>query len=142
MKDLKKQIMEKMDELGDGSTLWNAFIEITKDVKEPFITTLIADLDILEFISRGYSANSISNRLGISSKSVFDVAFTWGFEVLEETLDLDSLDIYISTITYDDFQDTFGVISPVRLPDRILRLVYENCERYVQLKEILEKYDE
>ena len=123
-------------------TLWDAFTSLVQDKAPLYILVLKADLFLLEHIAKGFSIASIHRITGVPSKAIRKVAFTWGFEPLEETLDFDALLVYNRGMTAEQLAFKMNELLPIPLELSIYDRIIYNIERYMELQNIVEEEDQ
>jgi len=124
------------------STVWDAFLEISKLFEPVYITCLKSDIEILNLISQGYSAKDTAAKLYVDTKDVMAAARVWGmFEPVRETLDFNSLLVYNRGMSFMEFEHTVGDISPVAISREELKCVFYNIEKYNDLLDHLDEYE-
>jgi len=144
VKLFEKIFLRKFDDIakdGKVDNLWeDVFLSVLSSTgRDKLLITLKADLDIIAKIVDGLSAYSISNRLGIASKNVYDVAKFWGFEVLNESLDVSSFVIYKDGMKPQTFQSVYNSITPVDIGLDVAKTVVKNLEHYSDVLYYLEE---
>lgn len=138
--------LEEFDKLREENphkeiTAWDVFLSLTSGKQEKYLLTLKADIDILRKIAEGNSLIRISRALSIPSKSIREVASTWGMEPLIETLDFNPLIVYNRGMTAEEMWAHVETIVP-SIPDvkEFYRIVL-NAERYNDLIDFLKESD-
>lgn len=132
---------ERLQSEKNNVTLWDAFISLTKDRAPVYLLTLKADIGLVKYIASGYTIAAIHRMTGIPSIAIREVAFTWGLEPLEETLDFDAFLVYNIDMTGEQLANKMNELLPIRIQKDICDLIIRNIERYLDLEEILKEED-
>jgi len=123
-------------------SLWDAFVSLVKDKVPVYLITLRADIDIIKHIAQGYNIPAIHRMTGIPSKEIREVAFTWGLEPLETTLDFNALLMYNSGMTADILYARMNDFMASPLSFDVYEEVIHNIERYYDLEKFLLEEEE
>ncbi len=74
---------------------------------------------------------------GIPSKAIRKVAFTWGMEPLEQTLDFNAVLMYNRGTTVDTLYMSMNDFLATPLPYETYEIVIQNIEKYFDLERFL-----
>jgi len=124
------------------SNVWELVLDAFSEKQEKYIIVLKADITIIEALAQGLSPHAISFRLGLSSKSIYEVCRIWGITPLEETLDFNPLLLYNDKITATALMLDINEILAIPITLDTAQIVINNIERYLELKKFLEEIDE
>lgn len=143
--EFSESIIKEWERLRSEKTdvsLWEAFTNLVKDSVQPHVLTLRADMDIVRYLAQGYNVSAIHRMTGIPSKAVRKIAFTWGLEPLEETLDFNVFLMYNRGMTADMLFRRMNDFLPKPLPYETYITVINNIERYYDLEEFLQEEEQ
>ncbi len=132
---------ERLQSEKSGVTLWDAFVSLTKDKAPVYLLTLKADIELIKYMASGYTIAAMHRMTGIPSKAIREIAFTWGLEPLEETLDFDALLVYNSGMTGEQLANKMNELLPIPVSNDICNSIIYNIERYLDLERILREED-
>ena len=118
-------------------SLWDAFTSLLKERIPSYLLTLRADIDIIRYLAQGYNISAVHRMTGIPSKAIRQVAFTWGMEPLEQTLDFNALLMYNRDTTADILYRRMNDFLATPLPYEIYETVVYNIEKYFDLERFL-----
>jgi len=134
------ELMESKDK--KYYSVWDIAVEVLSKNSSKLILTLKADLLLIRLIVEGYSQFSISKKLGIPAKDVFDTAKLWGLTPLEITVDINPLSVYRDTMTADAFLEEYTLLSPIKMHKKELETVINNILQYKNIVKFLEEMEE
>lgn len=143
--DFTTSIMEEWERLRqqrNDVTLWQAFTSLLRERVPSYLLTLRADMDVIRYIAQGYNITAIHRMTGIPSKSIREVAFTWGLEPLEQTLDFNALLMYNIGMTANTLHKRMNDFLAKPLPYETYITIIENIEKYHDLEEFLREEEQ
>ena len=135
-----KSIIEEWERLRQERSdvsVWDAFTSLVKDTVPSYLLTLRADMDVIRYIAQGYNITAIHRMTGIPSKAIRKVAFTWGMEPFEQTLDFNVFLMYNRDMTADMLHRRINDFLPKPLPYEAYEIAIHNIERYYDLEQFL-----
>ncbi len=138
--EFSESIMEEWERLREKRhdvSLWNAFTSLLKERIPSYLLTLRADMGIIQYIAQGYNVLAIHRMTGIPSKAIRKVAFTWGMEPLEQTLDFNAVLMYNRGTTADTLYMSMNDFLATPLPYETYEIVVQNIEKYFDLERFL-----
>lgn len=145
---LKELCLKKTDELtskypGKKFTTWDIVSSVLAESSgyAIYILTLKADLEIIKLIAEGLSASGIANRLSIPSQRVYEVAKTWGLDVLDFSLDFNPMYVYASGMTASEMMVHMNEILAIPITPAGAKCIINNIEKYNDYVEFLEEYE-
>jgi hypothetical protein len=145
MSEFSETIMEEWERLRKERTdvsLWDAFTSLLKERIPSYLLTLRADMDVIRYIAQGYNISAIHRMTGIPSKAIRKVAFTWGMEPLEQTLDFNAILMYNRDTTADILYRRMNDFLATPLPYETYETVIHNIEKYFDLEKFLREEEE
>lgn len=123
------------------TTLWDAFVSLVDDRVPTYILIMKAEIDIIKYIAMGQSLATIHRKTGIPSKDVRKIAFTWGVEPIQSTLDFNPLMVYNVGTTPEMMEDRMNDLLAIPLSSDIYIDIVNNVERYLDMKTVLQEND-
>jgi hypothetical protein len=145
MSEFSETIMEEWERLRKERTdvsLWDAFTSLLKERIPSYLLTLRADMDVIRYIAQGYNISAIHRMTGIPSKAIRKVAFTWGMEPLEQTLDFNAILMYNRDTTADILYRRMNDFLATPLSYETYETVIHNIEKYFDLEKFLREEEE
>ena len=142
MTDFSESIMEEWERLREKRhdvSLWDAFTSLLKERIPSYLLTLRADIDVLRHMAQGYNISAIHRMTGIPSKAIRNIAFTWGMEPLEQTLDFNAFLMYNIGTTADIMYRRMNDFLATPLPYETYETVIQNIEKYFDLERFLQE---
>jgi len=127
-----------------NATLWDLIVKALSNSANirPYIIWILSDLQIIESIARGHSADYIAESFGMKKHEVFAVCRTWGMYYWKETLDFDPLASYVKGEEFLSYKDRLKPILAQMPSDYIIENAISNVEKYWAVKEILDAWEE
>lgn len=123
---------------------WEVIQKIYKELfgVEPEVINFIAVKDILRLCCYGMSSKRISSELFVGEEYVTDVLIEYfDFGGWEETLEINPLSLYNSTIEFSDFVKYIEDFAEDSINKNLIHAAYEMCKKYEKLKELLKNYE-
>ena len=124
------------------TTLWDAFVSLVDDRVPTYILIMKAEIDIVKYIAMGQSLATIHRKIGIPSKDIRKIAFTWGVEPMQSTLDFNPLMMYNIGTTSEMMEYRVNDLLAIPLPSDIFIVIVNNIERYLDMKNVLQEDDD